>query len=81
MKLIIQFSPPSLHFIPFWSKYPPQHLVLKQYSMYSQLTSVAGIYMQYIMVPRIIAKYSYNHKIAFLFPERQLFRKISMDGF
>jgi hypothetical protein len=27
--LIMQFSPPSRHFVPLWSKYPPQHLVLK----------------------------------------------------
>jgi hypothetical protein len=25
----MQFSPPSRHFIPLWSKYPPQHSVLK----------------------------------------------------
>jgi hypothetical protein len=25
----MQFSPPSCHFIPLWSEYPPQHLVLK----------------------------------------------------
>jgi hypothetical protein len=27
--LIMQFSPMSCHFIPLWSKYSPQHLVLK----------------------------------------------------
>jgi hypothetical protein len=27
--LNMQFSPPSRHFIPLWSKYPPQHPVLK----------------------------------------------------
>jgi hypothetical protein len=25
----MQFSPPSCHFIPLWSKYSPQHPVLK----------------------------------------------------
>jgi hypothetical protein len=27
--LVMQFSPPSHHFIPLWSKYSPQHPVLK----------------------------------------------------
>jgi hypothetical protein len=27
--LVMQFSPPSRHSIPLWSKYSPQHLVLK----------------------------------------------------
>jgi hypothetical protein len=27
--LIMQFSPTSYHFIPLWSKYSPQHPVLK----------------------------------------------------
>jgi hypothetical protein len=29
MKLIMQFSPVSYHFIPLQSNYSPQHLVLK----------------------------------------------------
>jgi hypothetical protein len=27
--LLMQFSPSYCHFIPLWSKYPPQHNVLK----------------------------------------------------
>jgi hypothetical protein len=33
----MQFSPPSCHFIPLWSKYSPRHYVLKYSHLMSEI--------------------------------------------
>jgi hypothetical protein len=57
MKLIMQFSPTSSHFISLWFKYSPQHLFSNTLSLRSSLNIKDQVSHPYIATGKIIALY------------------------
>jgi hypothetical protein len=55
--LVMQFPPPSSHFIPLWSKYFPQHFVLNTLSLYSSLNVRDQVSHPYRNMGKIIVFY------------------------
>jgi hypothetical protein len=53
----MQFSPPFHHFIPLWSKYPPQHLSSNTISLCSSLSVRAQVSRSFKITGKIIVLY------------------------